>query len=110
MNLLVLASSNHTGHSGLRLLGFNPSIRIIKGTIFKENIFGKIRRPRLISIRWNFVWGKGTRFKEFFGGTNPENRDIQCIPIHIFGRGPIAPMTRECIPILLEFQEPQSFF
>ena len=60
----------------------NPSTRLIKGTIFKEVFLGKISRPRLISIRWNFVWGKGTRFKEIFWGTNPENRDIQCIPIH----------------------------
>ena len=22
------------------------------------------------------------RFKDFAGGTNPENRDIQCMPIH----------------------------
>ena len=84
----------------------------MKGTIFKENIFGKISRRRLISIRWNFVWGKGTRFRDFFGGTNPENRDSQCIPIHfLIGRGPRAAMTRECIPLLflIEFQEPQSF-
>ena len=79
----------------------NPSTRLIKGTIFKEHIFGKISRRRLISIRWNFVWGKGTRCKDFFGGTNPENQDIQCLPIHFFiGRGPRASMTRECIPIL----------
>ena len=51
-----------------------PSTRLIKGNIFND-FLGKISRPTLISIRWNFVWGKGTRFKEFFGGTNPENRD-----------------------------------
>ena len=44
---------------------------------------------------------KGLDLKTFFGGTNPENRDIQCITIHfLIGRGPRAPMTRECIPIL----------
>ena len=44
--------------------------------------------------------GKGTRFKENFWGTNPENQDIQCIPIHfLIGRGPRAPMKRECILI-----------
>ena len=71
------------GRCGLRGLGFigfwvlgttrddcsriNPGIRIIKGTIFKEQMFGKIRRPRLISIRWNFVWEKGLDFKDFLG-------------------------------------------
>ena len=61
---------------------YNPSTRLIKGTIFKEIFGGKISRPRLISIRWNFVRGKGTRFEEIFWVTNPENRDIQCIPIY----------------------------
>ena len=56
----------------------------------QRNSFGTISRQRLFSIRWNFAWGK-----------TPENRDIQCIPIHfLIGRGPRAPMTRECIPIL----------
>ena len=49
-------------------IGPNPSTRLMKRTIFQTCFFGKISRPRLISIRWNFVWGKGTRFKEFFGG------------------------------------------
>ena len=45
---------------------------------------------------------KGTRFKEMFWWTHPENQDIQRIPIHfLIGRGPRAPMTRECIPILV---------
>ena len=73
----------------------------MKGTTFKVFFFWKNSCPRLISIRRDFVWRKGTRFKDFFLGTNPENRDIQCIPIHFFiGRGPRAPMTRECIPVL----------
>ena len=47
--------------------------------------------------------GKGTRFKENFWWTNPENRDIQCTPIHfLISRGPRAPMTRECIPLLFK--------
>ena len=40
----------------------------MKGTIFTEIVFGKISRPRLLSIRWNFVRGKGTRFKEISEG------------------------------------------
>ena len=45
--------------------------------------------------------GKGTSFKDFFWVTNPENRHIQRIPIHLLiCGGPRAPMTRECIPIL----------
>ena len=49
-------------------VGRNPSTRLIKGTIFKVFFGGEISRPRLISIRWNFVWGKGTRFKRIFVG------------------------------------------
>ena len=54
------------------LFGFAAIIRalisLIKGTIFRENKFGKISGQRLVSIRWHFVWGKGTRFKEIVGG------------------------------------------
>ena len=47
----------------------NPSTRLIKGTIFKDLFLGKISRPRLLSIRWNFVWGKkGLNLKKFSGG------------------------------------------
>ena len=45
----------------------NPSTSFIKGTIFRKKIVEKISRPRLISIRWNFVRGRGTKFKEISG-------------------------------------------
>ena len=58
----------------------NPSTSFIKGTILKDFLFGKFSRPRLISIRRNFVWRKGTRFKEISGGTYPDSR-IHYVPI-----------------------------
>ena len=98
---LCLGLGRRVDSEGQEDLDSNPSTSLIKGTIFKEKKIGKISRQRLISIRWHFVWGKGTRFKEIFWGTKPENRAIQCIPIHLLiGTGPRAPMMRECIPIL----------
>ena len=88
----------------------NPSTRLIKGTIFKDVFGGKISRPRLISIRWNFVWGKETRFKEIFWGTDPENRDIQ---LHSYSflncsssKSP-DDAGMHSYSFLVEFQEPQ---
>ena len=45
--------------------------------------------------------GKRDQIKKKIWWTNPDNRDIQCIPIHFeIIRGPRAPLMRECIPIL----------
>ena len=78
----------------------SPSTRFIKGSTFKDIFGDKIGVQRPATIRWLFVWGEGTTFKEIFWGTNPENRDIQCLPIHFFINGGLrAPMTRECIPL-----------
>ena len=61
----------------------------------------RIRLQRLTTIRWLFVWGKGTTLKELFGGTSPDIRDIQYIPIHfLINKRPRAPMTQECLSIL----------
>ena len=91
----------------------NPSTRLIKWTIIKE-IFGwKISRPRLISIRWNFVCGKGTRFKDIFWVTNPEK------PRYSMHSYSFLNYSRSKSPddagmhsysFLIEFQEPISFF
>ena len=49
--------------------------------------------------------GKGTRFKDVFGGTYPDNRDIQYIPIHVLiSRSLRAPMTQESAIILLNWR------
>ena len=75
----------------------------MKGTIFTEHIFGKISRPRLISIRWNFVWGKGTRFQEFLGGPILKIEIFNAfLFICLIGRGARAPITRECISFFLK--------
>ena len=58
----------------------------MKGSIFEENLFGKIRLRRLAIIRWLFVWGKGITFKESFWGINPDNRDMQYMPINFFSK------------------------
>ena len=50
---------------------FNPSTTAIKGTIFKEIVSGGFNHQRLATIRWLFVWGKGTRSKENFGEPIP---------------------------------------
>ena len=50
--------------------------------------------------------GKRTRFEEQFWGTNPDDRDIPYIPIHLFiNRGPRAPITQECIPFLFQIKQ-----
>ena len=99
-NPLYICSRGVTPESAA-LLNPNPSTGTITGTMCKENVLGRIRLQRLATIRWLFVWGKGTRFKENFWGTSPDNRDIQYIPIHfLVNRGPRAPMTQECIPFL----------
>ena len=45
----------------------NPSAGTIKGTISKEQLLDKNRLQRLATIRWLFVWGKETTFKDFWG-------------------------------------------
>ena len=75
----------------------NPSTTLITGTIFKDIFGGRIKLQRLATIRWLFVWRKGSRFKENNWGTNPDNRDIQYVPIHcLINRGSRAPMMQEC--------------
>ena len=75
---------------------------------FEYFFWGRNRLQRLATIRWLFVWGKGTRFKQHFRGTCPDNRSYSLL----FNKGPRPPMTQERIPIqfFFEFQEPQSFF
>ena len=44
---------------------------------------------------------KGTRFEDFLGGTDPDNRDIEHMSIYfLMNRGSRAPMTQEYIPSL----------
>ena len=80
-NPLYICSRGGTPESAARL-NPNPSTETITTTRFKENVLGRIRLQRLATIRWLFVWGNGTRCKEIFWGTNPDNRDIQYIPVH----------------------------
>ena len=55
-------------------------------------------------ISGGFSYGeKGARLKEDFRGTYPDNTKIEYVPIHfsfLINRGPRAPMTQECIPVL----------
>ena len=56
-----------------------------------------------------FSFGEKGLDLKILGGNNPDNRDIQYIPIPLLiTRGPRASMTQECIPIqfVLELQEP----
>ena len=53
---LVVQATHH------ELTGSNPSTSSIKGPIFKDIVFARIRIPRqlrLLSIRVDFVWGRG---------------------------------------------------
>ena len=44
----------------------NPSTLLIKGPIFKGNFSADVGRSVCVSITWDFVWGKGTIFKEIY--------------------------------------------
>ena len=45
---------------------YNPSTLLIKGPIFKGNFSADVGRSVCVSITWDFVWGKGTIFKEIY--------------------------------------------